>query len=228
MKRYEEGKFTKIVTESTNLSEVCRKLELTTGKGNRDTVKKYIDKYKLKTDHFIINNGNVKNFIKTPLEKILIENSTYPTTHLKNRLYKEELKKRECELCKQTEEWKGNHMSLILDHKNGINNDHRIGNLQIVCPNCNATLPTHCSKNNSRYTTYEKNYDYKNHCKCGKKISPQSKRCLICDSIKQRKVERPLYEQLLEEINELGYVGTGRKYGVTDNSIRKWKKQYEK
>jgi transposase-like protein len=29
-------------------------------------------------------------------------------------------------------------------------------------------------------------------------------------------------EILLKDIEELGYSGTGRKYGVSDNSIRKW------
>ena len=46
--------------------------------------------------------------------------------------------------------------------------------------------------------------------------------------IAQRKIERPPYEQLINEINELAYVGTGRKYGVSDNAIRKWKKFYNK
>lgn len=50
----------------------------------------------------------------------------------------------------------------------------------------------------------------------------------INSSLSQRKAERPPYEQLIKEINELGYVGTGRKYGVSDNAIRKWKKNYEK
>jgi len=35
-------------------------------------------------------------------------------------------------------------MTLILDHINGVNNDNRLENLRIVCPNCNATLDTHC------------------------------------------------------------------------------------
>ena len=39
---------------------------------------------------------------------------------------------------------------------------------------------------------------------------------------------RLLYEQLIKEINELGYCGTGRKYNVSDNAIRKWKNKYEK
>ena len=32
----------------------------------------------------------------------------------------------------------------------------------------------------------------------------------------------------MDEIEKLGYKGTGKKYGVSDNSIRKWIKTYEK
>lgn len=43
------------------------------------------------------------------------------------------------------------------------------------------------------------------------------------------KVEnRPKFEELKNEIKELGYVGTGRKYGVSDNAVRKWEKKDEK
>lgn len=49
--------------------------------------------------------------------------------------------------CGQGEEWMGKKMSLILDHINGVHDDNRIQNLRIVCPNCNATLDTHCGKN---------------------------------------------------------------------------------
>jgi len=43
-----------------------------------------------------------------------------------------------------------------------------------------------------------------------------------------RKAERPTYKVLCTEIDQLGYVGTGKKYGVSDNAIRKWKEHYEK
>ena len=36
------------------------------------------------------------------------------------------------------------------------------------------------------------------------------------------------FEQLKKEINELGFEGTGRKYNVSGNAIRKWIKFYEK
>lgn len=50
----------------------------------------------------------------------------------------------------------------------------------------------------------------------------------ISGKLIQRKVDRPSYEELIKEIEELGYKGTGRKYGVADNTIRKWKKMCEK
>jgi transposase-like protein len=42
-----------------------------------------------------------------------------------------------------------------------------------------------------------------------------------------RRVERPRYQQLLAEIEQLGYLAVGRKYGVSDNAIRKWRRAYE-
>ena len=44
----------------------------------------------------------------------------------------------------------------------------------------------------------------------------------------KRKVERPPYKQLLREIEESSFVAVGRKYGVSDNAIRKWVRFYER
>ena len=43
-----------------------------------------------------------------------------------------------------------------------------------------------------------------------------------------RKCFRPVYEQLLEEIEAMGYSAVGRKYGVSDNAVRKWVRFYER
>ncbi len=45
-----------------------------------------------------------------------------------------------------------------------------------------------------------------------------------CWHIVRRKVERPSKEGLLKEIKETNYCAVGRKYGVSDNTIRKWLK----
>lgn len=45
-----------------------------------------------------------------------------------------------------------------------------------------------------------------------------------CSSKNQRKTKRPDKETLQSQVNELGYEGTGRKYGVSGNAVKKWLK----
>jgi hypothetical protein len=44
----------------------------------------------------------------------------------------------------------------------------------------------------------------------------------------KRKVERPSYEQLHADLAEMSFLAVGRKYGVSDNAIRKWLVWYER
>ena len=141
--KYERINFEPIVKESKTLVEICEKMGMNRTGGAQKTIKKYIELYELDTSHFNPYLNNDKG--KIDLSFILVENSTYTSTnHLKNRLYKEGLKERKCEMCGQGEEWNEMKISLILDHINGKRNDNRIENLRIVCPNCNAGLDTHC------------------------------------------------------------------------------------
>jgi very-short-patch-repair endonuclease len=57
---------------------------------------------------------------------------------------------------------------------------------------------------------------------CESKCTWSKDRCEPCYRKQSRKVERPSLDQLKIDIENLGYSGTGRKYGVSDNSIRKW------
>lgn len=146
--KYFKENFEPIVLNSKNYAEVLRKLDLCVKGNSRTTLKKYVEKYNIDISHFDTQSERNKikgRFRRIPLTKILIKDSQYTSTnHLKNRLYDEGLKNRICELCGQNELWNGGKMSLILDHINGINDDNQIKNLRIICPNCDATLPTFC------------------------------------------------------------------------------------
>jgi uncharacterized protein with PIN domain len=55
-----------------------------------------------------------------------------------------------CSICGLLPEWNGKELTLILDHINGHNKDHRIENLRWVCPNCNSQLDTTGARNIKR------------------------------------------------------------------------------
>lgn len=61
---------------------------------------------------------------------------------------------------------------------------------------------------------------------CGKLIRLQSKSCPQCCSKSQRKVERPTRYQLKTHIRNTPFTTIAQNYGVTDNAVRKWCKQY--
>ena len=68
--------------------------------------------------------------------------------------------------------------------------------------------------------------------KCGgNKKTKKSVFCIKCASIengkKARKVERPDKATLEKEVKENSFLALSRKYGVSDNAIRKWCAGYE-
>ena len=65
--------------------------------------------------------------------------------------------------------------------------------------------------------------------KCGCIITNNTKLgiCRSCYKIYSRKVLRPSYDALIKDIKETNYVQTGKKYGVSNTTIKKWIKIYE-
>jgi len=63
---------------------------------------------------------------------------------------------------------------------------------------------------------------------CGQTLQRgQNKFCSHeCSAIGKRKIKnRPNKSQLVKDIGELSWIDIGRKYGVSDNAVRKWAKQ---
>lgn len=216
---YNEIEILKIVKNCYSYADLFRKLDKVGTGDSYKCLKKFIKDKKIDISHFDPYKNNRINAKYKTIDQWLQCGTTLHSSHLKNKLYKEGLKERKCEKCGQGEDWNGEHMSLILDHINGINNDNRLENLRILCPNCNATLPTHCRGNVRKE---QKKYEKKVRLDDGFTLKEKNAH------LKQRKIERPPYPQLISEIKELGYRGTGKKYGVSDNAIRKWKYIYEK
>jgi len=147
-----DEEFRQAVAESLSVRQVLRCMGLVPAGGNYKTVQARISKLGLNTAHFTGKSWNVgpryKAFgRKATLEEILVENSTYAFTHgLRGRLLKEGVKQPQCEHYGLAT-WRGQPIPLELHHVNGVNNDHRLSNLHLLCSNCHALTDNYRGRN---------------------------------------------------------------------------------
>jgi DNA-directed RNA polymerase subunit RPC12/RpoP len=137
------------VKESKSYNEVFVKLHRASTSSNYNLLKRLILKFNIDVAHFLNRSELTKRTYlqkEIAVEDILVAESKTSRGTIKKIILKNNLLEYICSECGQNEWWFGKKMTLILDHKNGIRNDHRLSNLRFVCPNCNSTLPTHCRK----------------------------------------------------------------------------------
>ncbi|GAA4013866.1 hypothetical protein GCM10022408_28740 [Hymenobacter fastidiosus] len=150
--KWTDAEFGEVVAQSLSVAQVIQQLGLVPAGGNYKTVQARIARLQLSTAHFTGQGWNTglryRSFgRKAFLPEILVENSPYAFTHgLRGRLLKEGWKQHQCEEC-GLQERQGQLIPLELHHLNGVHNDHRIENLQLLCPNCHALTKSYRGKN---------------------------------------------------------------------------------
>lgn len=135
--------------KSDSLADVARALKCNTTGGGYRTIKSTARELGLSDSHMTKHKNSIKaaNGRRQPYDEILIENSPYKNSNaLKHRLWADDLLRKECYIC-GIDEWLGKPAPLALDHINGINTDHRLDNLRVLCYNCHGQTETYGSKN---------------------------------------------------------------------------------
>jgi hypothetical protein len=150
----DDEEFSKLISVSRSWYDFANK------SGNRSTFNVFRKSICMKraktlgidTSHFRGQGTKIMN------SEVFIENGKYGNTVLKKRLIENMHWPYECNSCKNIHYverdgvlmWMDKPIVLQLDHKNGINTDNRIENLEFLCPNCHTQTSTFCGKNLKR------------------------------------------------------------------------------
>ena len=150
------------------------------------------------------------------------------SNHLKRYLM--ERANNKCEKCGWSElNQFTNKIPLEIHHKDGDYRNNCEENLELLCPNCHSLTETYRGGNINQSTREgrERYISRKNHCvDCGIEIQTTSKRCRTCENL-HRKTDKPISrEELKNLIRTLPFTKIGKRFGISDNAIRKWCDSY--
>lgn len=210
-------KLQEIVNSVSSLRQIVEKVGLSpNGSGGYFTLRKYIKI--LEIDLSKLEENKLENYKKREvknriynLENLFIENSLTSRNIVRKFILKYDLIEYKCSKCNNDGNWFDENLSLQLEHKNGVNNDHRLENLEFLCPNCHGQTKTFGSKNGKK--------EIKKQVKEKKKAKENN---LLLEKIENRK-------EKLNEINlmKFGWVEeVSKKWNVSHTQVRRWMKKY--
>lgn len=151
---YTVEEFRDAVQNSTSIRQALSKLGLTGFGGAYKSFKRFAEKYGVDYSHFSGKTWN-RGFQTGPKPTFPLQDvfdgkhPHYSTQHLKRRLITEGFLKNECAVC-GIHEWLGQPLSLHLDHIDGVNTNHALKNLRLLCPNCHSQTATYAGRNNRK------------------------------------------------------------------------------
>lgn len=211
---FTEDELREIVANSSTNKEILLKLGYTASGASGKTLHDRCKKYNILLPS---QNGQTRAGKTITLES-LAEGSYRTTTVIKRFILRKNLIPYQCSECGQQNSWNNKELVLHLDHINGIGNDHRLENLRFLCPNCHSQTNTYST--NSRTKSEISTLNYCSECK--KPISKGGNMCVSCASIARQIVQRPEREAFKKMIRVETFVSIGKRYGLSDNAIRKW------
>lgn len=131
-KNYTDEDVFEAVKECKSIAGVLKKLGLRLAGGNYNTIKNYLQKFNLNTEHWKGQGWNKDDRLKDWEDYKRIG-------RLKPHLIKERGHK--CEKCQLTD-WMGKPIPLELHHKDGNVTNNNLENLELICCNCHSQTDT--------------------------------------------------------------------------------------
>ena len=239
-----ESEIRQWISEERPKSYICQQLHC-----KPETLNTYLKKMNIEYKGQQNKKGQLKNLTNYRPASYYFDNKQQISSHkLKVKLLQEGYKEYKCELCGLSV-WQNVQIPLELHHKDGNHFNNNLDNLQILCPNCHAIQDGNAGANIGKYAdvleledkflldgnasehggsnppigTNRMTKKKVKYCiDCGKEISEKATRCKSCASKFWQTSRCPSRKDLKYDIRNMSFLAVGKKYGVSDNAVRKW------
>lgn len=185
-------------------------------------------------------------FKRIPDDEYYVKGDIFRGNHLARRVRRDNKIEYCCSWCDVKDMWNGKEIVLHLDHIDGDNCNNDIENLRWLCPNCHSQTDTYTNRNGSIEVVKQKSvfgplleakglekHDVSNCLYCNTSFFNSSNSSnKYCNQQCYRKhlsekSNRPSKEELYDMLLNSSFVSIGRRFNVTDNTIRNWCKAYD-
>lgn len=153
-RKWTKDVLSEVVKSCKSVAEVIRVLGLRPGGGTHQFLRSRIDEYRIDTSHFT-GSGWLKGQSADTSEAVrklrtytAFSNATVFVKHSPVSSRKQLVPRLlrlgwiyKCAVCLR-DKWRGNPLTLHLDHINGNHSDNRLTNLRFLCPNCHQQTET--------------------------------------------------------------------------------------
>lgn len=234
--KYSKDILAEAVAHSTSFAGVLKYLGLKQAGGTHSHIANKVREYDIDYSHFVsqAHRKGKQPLNKKSFEEVLVVRPEGTHRELASRLRRAMLEygfTYECaRKCGVVDSWNGKSITLEVNHIDGDWLNCTYGNVEFLCPNCHSQeITTNMPHRYRNRAPKEAREPVIHVCdKCGKpKSSGRVALCATCFDAK-RSESVPSKSELEAEFQAQGlnYTRTGKSFGVSDNTIRKWRRKY--
>ena len=212
-----DSQFSEAVSSSTSVSATLRYLNIDKSGNSHTSVQRRIAALDLPTSHFLTTStGRQPPAAKSADEFFVLK--PFGSGRTAGKFLKRSLLESgvpyKCLFC-GIRRWRGQELTLQVDHENGNPLDNRKENLRFLCLNCHSLTETFGNKRRG-----EKESPSCQQCGVEMRTVTYGQLCVRCGP-RPTKITWPGERELRHMVSEHGYRETGRLLGVSDNAVRK-------